>query len=67
MLHELNQGFAYCMSNTNRAFVSGPIIDGVFGGRGEGNFTAWMFACSAVTCVQYDPTVTCSTTCQAVA
>lgn len=32
VLHEMNRGFAYCMSNTNRASMSGPIIEGVFGG-----------------------------------
>lgn len=37
------------------------------GGVGEGNFTAWMFACLVGTCVQYYPTVTCSTTCRALA
>lgn len=37
------------------------------GGVGEGNFTAWMFACLVGTCVQYYPTVTCSTTCRTLA
>lgn len=41
VLHEPNQSFAHCMSNTYKAFASGPINEGGFGGRGgEGNFTA---------------------------
>lgn len=30
--HEVNRSFAYCMSNTNTAFVRGPINEGGFGG-----------------------------------
>lgn len=45
VLHVLNQAFAYCMSNTNRAFVSGPIIEGGFRGRGQGGFFYCLDVC----------------------
>lgn len=43
VLHEPNQGFAYCMSSANRAFVSSPMIKGRF----EGYSGGW-FGCSDV-------------------
>lgn len=66
VLHELVQSFAFRISNTYKAFVSGPINEGGLGGVRTGNFTAWIFACSVGTCLQYYPTITCSTTCRAV-
>lgn len=38
VLHEPVQSFAQCMSNTCKAFVSGPINEGGSGGRGGGWF-----------------------------
>lgn len=55
-----------CLTHARHLWAVQSTREGL-GGVGEGNFTAWIFACSVGTCVQHYPTVTCSKTCQAVA